>query len=136
MFSSACQGSELILVDSRFGRGRLRCFRCLSSQSFPCISGCSSGPLVGAAELPSSTRTHTVAAPSQASSAAFRTGLSQLQPLGEGEAHLFSWGVVFTVQVTVLTLLGQTEKIHDVPGVRLQGAGIKAETRNFFWGVD
>lgn len=38
------------------------------------------------------------------------------------------------MQVTVLMLLGKTEKRHDVPGVRLQGNGIKAEPLTFLGG--
>lgn len=38
------------------------------------------------------------------------------------------------MQVTVLALLGKTEKIHGVPGVRLQGDGTKAEPLTFLGG--
>lgn len=96
MFSSTCQGLELILVDSRFERGCLRCFRCLHSQSrhFPALMGARLGPWLEQQNSPLPRAPTQWQPPSQASSAAFRTGLSQLQPLGEGEAHLFSRGVV------------------------------------------
>lgn len=68
------------------------------------------------------------------SSAAFLIGLSQLQLLGAGEAHLLSRGVIFTMQVTVLMLTGKIEKIHDVHGVRLHGDWIKAEPLPFMGG--
>lgn len=141
MFSSTCQGLELILVDSRFERGCLRCFRRLSSQSsFPCINGCSRGPLVGTAELPSSTCTHTVAASLQGSSAleglcCFPHWPQPAAASGRGRSTSVFSGSGFTMQVTVLALLGKTEKLHGVPGVRLQGDGIKAEPLTFL-GVD
>lgn len=56
------------------------------------------------------------------SSAAFPIGLEQLQLLGEGEAHLFSQRVIFSMQVSVLVfLVGKIEKIHGACGIRLQG---------------
>lgn len=145
MFSSTCPGLQLRLVDARFERGCVVLpvppVPPLAESSVPCTNGCSSGLLVGTAELPSSsTCTHTVAASLQGfptiwkSSAAFRIGLSQLQLLGEGEAHLLSRALIFTMQVTVLMLLGKIEKIHEVHGVRLQGDWIKAEPLPFLGG--
>lgn len=142
MFSSTCQGLQLRRVDARFERGCLVLpVPPLAESSIPCTNGCSSGLLVGTAELPSSsTCTTQWQPPSKASStiwkssAAFHIGLSQLQLLGEGEAHLLSRGVIFTMQVTVLMLLGKIGKIHEVHGVRLQGDWIKAEPLPFLGG--
>lgn len=142
MFSSTCQGLQLRRVDARFERGCLvlRCLRWQSRQ-FPALMGAHLGSWLEQQNSPPLPHAPTQwQPPSKASStiwkssAAFRIGLSQLQLLGEGEAHLLSRGVIFTMQVTVLMLLGKIGKIHEVHGVRLQGDWIKAEPLPFLGG--